>query len=52
MNIPASIGRVVSRKMASLYELQTHFGAEDLYNLMEILAVDAFNEHAMSEQGS
>lgn len=50
MNVPGSIARVVSRGKASLYELQTHFGSEDLHNLLEIIAVDSYNEHAMSEQ--
>ena len=48
--MPGSIGRVASRRLATLHELQTVYGAQDLYTLLEILAVDAFNENAMSEQ--
>jgi hypothetical protein len=43
---------VVSRKMATLLELQTHYGAEDLYNMLEILVVDNYNERVLSKQGN
>ncbi len=37
------MGRVVSSKFATLYELQTIYGVEDLYDLLEIITVDAHN---------
>jgi hypothetical protein len=51
-NLPKSIGTVVSRRMATLHELQTVYGAEDLYNMLEIMVVDAYNERALSKQGN
>lgn len=51
-NLPRAIGTVVSRKMATLFELQTHYGAEDLYNMLEILIVDNYNERVLSKQGN
>lgn len=36
---------IVSKGMASLYELQSVYGAEDLYSLIEILVVDKHNEN-------
>jgi len=36
--------------MATLHELGSVYGAQDLYDMLEILAVDSFNENAMSEQ--
>lgn len=36
--------------MATLHELQTVYGPQDLYDLLEVMAVDQYNENAMSEQ--
>jgi hypothetical protein len=41
---------VVSHKFATLHELQTVYGAEDLYNFLEIISVDRHNERVMSER--
>jgi hypothetical protein len=40
---------VVSSKLATLHELQTVYGVRDLYNLAELVAVDAANHRTMSE---
>lgn len=42
-NVPASIAAVVSNKLATLRELQTVYGVEDLYKFLEIAAVNAHN---------
>jgi hypothetical protein len=34
---------VISAKLATLHELQTLYGTKDLYDLLEIAAVDAYN---------
>lgn len=39
------VGMLVSRRYATLHELQTVYGAEDFYNLIEIVAVDNHNEN-------
>ncbi|WP_254926082.1 transcription elongation factor GreA [Bordetella genomosp. 11] len=39
----------MSRGLATLHELQSVYGAEDLYNLLEIIAVDAYNTAILSE---
>jgi hypothetical protein len=44
------IGRLISQRLATLHELQTVYGAEDAYNLMEIMAVDIHNSNTMQEQ--
>ena len=49
MNVPVSIGVVVSSRLATLVELSTVLGGEDLYDLLEVLSVDAHNERVMSE---
>jgi len=33
----------VSSKLATLHELQTVYGIKDLYDLLEVLAVDNYN---------
>lgn len=48
--MPQAIGRVVSLRMATLNELQTVYGSEDFYDLLEIMAVDSFNENVMSSE--
>lgn len=42
-NVPLSIGAIVSSGKASLVELQTVLGVRDLYNLLEIIAIDNSN---------
>jgi hypothetical protein len=37
--------------MATLHELQSVYGAEDLYNLLEILVIDNYNERVLPKQG-
>jgi len=49
LNVPPVIGCLVSSKMATLSELQTVYGVQDAYNLLEILCVDAHNEMAARE---
>ena len=43
MNVPKSIGAVVSMRLATLHETQTVYGLKDVYDLLEIGAVDAYN---------
>lgn len=33
-----------------MHELDTVYGLEDVYDMLEIINVDAFNERALSEQ--
>ncbi|HEX7687347.1 MAG TPA: transcription elongation factor GreA [Burkholderiaceae bacterium] len=46
--MPRAIGVVVSSRLASMSELSTTLGTHDLYDLLEILAVDAHNERVLS----
>ena len=40
----------MSRGLATLYELQTVYGAQDAYDLYEIISVDNQNERIMTEK--
>lgn len=44
VNIPPLLAVLISAKLATLQELQTFYGLEDAYNLLEILLVDRHNE--------
>ena len=39
----------MSRKLATLKELQTFYSLEDAYNLLEIVMVDNHNEREMTK---
>jgi hypothetical protein len=43
VNVPPSIGFVVTSGLATLAELQTIYGVEDLWDLIEIHAVNCQN---------
>lgn len=43
-NLPQTIGSIVATGKATLAELQTVYGLEDLYDLMEVCAVSSENE--------
>ncbi len=49
--MPRLIGTLVSSRMATLVELQTVYGVEDAYNMLEVLTVDAHNERVAYLQG-
>lgn len=40
-----TIGAVVSSNKATLRELQTVYGLEDVYDMLEVISVDAHNRH-------
>ena len=44
-NVPRGIHLVVSAKLATLSELNTVYGLEDLHDLLECMSVDGINEH-------
>ena len=50
VNVPAIIGTLVSRKMATLHELGTVYGTEDAYNMLEIVTVDAYNDALLRQE--
>lgn len=41
---------IISKRLATLHELDTVYGAEDLWNLIEIAIVDNHNE-SIANQG-
>jgi hypothetical protein len=50
LNISPVIATLVSCKLATLYELQTVYGTQDAYDLLEINAVDDYNRALANEE--
>jgi hypothetical protein len=44
------VGAVVSSRLATLHELDTVYGTEDLYVLLEIISVDNHNQRVAHEK--
>lgn len=42
------IGTIVSRRLATLHELDTVYGTQDMHDMMEIVAVDNHNARILS----
>lgn len=40
---------VIGRRLATLHELDSVYGTEDLYDLLEVLQVEAINEQRASD---
>lgn len=50
MNVDGRIGAVVSRRLATLHELETVYSYENLLDLYEIIVIDNINEMKALEQ--
>ena len=49
-NLSPQIGAVVGSKLATLYELQTVYGSEDLFDLYEVILVKLHNENVIFDR--
>ena len=49
INVPQTIGTVISSRLATLTELDTVLGIEDLYDLLEVISVDAYKDYIANE---
>jgi hypothetical protein len=49
VNVPRAISIVVSSRLATLVDLDSVLGASDLYDLLEIITVDAYNRREASK---
>lgn len=43
MNLSAVIGTLLSKRMATLHELDTVYGVKDVYDMLEVITVDDYN---------
>jgi hypothetical protein len=49
-NLPFLIAAILSSRIATLHELETVYDSEGAYNLLEVIAVDAYNFKIASKQ--
>lgn len=47
-NVPPIIGAAISHKVATLHEMQTVYSIADVYDLLEIVNVDAHNQKLLN----
>lgn len=43
MNLSAVVGTLLSKRMATLHELDTVYGVQDVYDMLEVITVDDYN---------
>ncbi len=43
MNISAPIATLLSKRMATLHELDTVYGVQDVYDMLEVVTIDDYN---------
>lgn len=50
MNVDGMAGVVISRRLATLHELETIYSYDDLLDLYEIVYINNINEHRAYEE--
>ena len=48
-NVTDPIGAIIGAELATLHELNTVYGAEDVYDMIEVLNVRAYNRRLIDE---
>lgn len=43
MNISAPIATLLSKRMVTLHELDTVYGVRDVYDMLEVVTIDDYN---------
>ena len=43
MNISAPIATLLSKRMSTLHELDTVYGVRDVYDMLEVVTIDDYN---------
>lgn len=49
-NIPPIIGTVISKRIATLHELDTVYGTRDLYDMLEVVTIDDYNKELLKRE--
>jgi hypothetical protein len=50
--VTSAIGQVLSTRLATLHELDTVYGVEDVYDLLEVASVDAYNQRQLNKRAA
>ena len=48
--MPPVIGTLISKRMATLHELDTVYGTKDVYDMLEVITVDDYNNALANKQ--
>ena len=48
--VPGIVGVVISKGMATLFELQTVYSLDDLYDMYEVILVNNYNESLLYDK--
>jgi hypothetical protein len=48
-NIEPILGLIISKKLATLKELEEYYSLEDVIDLLEIIEIDCYNEYKQAE---
>lgn len=48
-NIEPILGLIISKKLATLRELEEYYSLEDVIDLLEIIEIDCYNEYKQAE---
>lgn len=51
-NVPRVVGTLIASRAATLHELQTVYGVQDAYDMLEVISVDLYNERLMRKQNT
>jgi hypothetical protein len=50
LNLPAVIGTILSKRMATLHELDTVYGVRDVYDMLEVITIDDYNRNLANRE--
>lgn len=48
--MPPYIATVISARMATLHEVDTVYGLEDVFDMLEIIAIDNHNKNLLNQK--
>jgi len=47
--VPGIFGTVISKGLATLHEIDTVYGTQDIYDMLEVIAVDNHNHNLINK---
>lgn len=50
MNVSAVIGTLLSKRIATLHELDTVYGVRDVYDMLEVITIDDYNRNLVNRE--
>jgi hypothetical protein len=50
VNVPRTVGAILSHGMATLHELSTIYSISDMYDMLEVIFIDAVNQQTVNKR--